>query len=456
MWKLCRNRVFTRWPTNRKHTVENKPNEVIKLELLPSCSRARFSHGNGNQKQQANKQSRHFWEDPHFYYNSFTTSLLETVGFVGTAVTLCLNLHHRHFHTSYQQSSIRPSSCIFSKFALTMPQDSNRGENTGKPPTQDVHSTKTSKKQTPSKSSVLLQSLDYMITHHTIAAENSTGLKELNRNSKKAFHCFQEAAKLGSSQGLYNLGLCYEFGNGTTCDLKKAAECYRQAAMKGHGPASFNLGVYFLKGLGGLPVDPHTAHLLFMEAAEKLVPEAQLYLGLQYLEDEVWAEAFNIFHSLAKENNLDGKYYAGLCYENGWGVNRDTRLAAEMFSQAAAQGHTKATLALARFYKSGQGECDCDREFALTLYQMLTDKDGKKTFATLKNQSFSSTKLHTSTSVPELGCDKKKAGQSHKMPPHLDLILPIERTEKPSFFLGDAHLVPHLHNKVPSVVAVHS
>ncbi len=43
--------------------------------------------------------------------------------------------------------------------------------------------------------------------------------------------------------------------------------------MKGHGLASFNLAVFFLKGLGGLPVDLKLAKELLAQAAEKGVPE---------------------------------------------------------------------------------------------------------------------------------------------------------------------------------------
>lgn len=37
--------------------------------------------------------------------------------------------------------------------------------------------------------------------------------------------------------------------------------------------ATFNLAMYFMKGLGGLPVDVETAKLLLAQAAENGVPE---------------------------------------------------------------------------------------------------------------------------------------------------------------------------------------
>lgn len=48
--------------------------------------------------------------------------------------------------------------------------------------------------------------------------------------------------------------------------------------MKGHGLASFNLAIFFLKGLGGLPVDSKTAKLLLVEAADKDVPEVSILM----------------------------------------------------------------------------------------------------------------------------------------------------------------------------------
>lgn len=52
-----------------------------------------------------------------------------------------------------------------------------------------------------------------------MAVENSVGVRNINKNDRKAFHAFQSAARHGSTAGYYNLGLCYQLGKGTRVNL---------------------------------------------------------------------------------------------------------------------------------------------------------------------------------------------------------------------------------------------
>src|SRR5882724_6167168 len=68
------------------------------------------------------------------------------------------------------------------------------------------------------------------------------------RDVKKAVYWYRKAAKGGSTEGLYNLALCYAKGHGVQRDGKKALDLYRRAAKKGHVQASCNLGVMYAEG----------------------------------------------------------------------------------------------------------------------------------------------------------------------------------------------------------------
>ncbi|EJK51199.1 hypothetical protein THAOC_29650, partial [Thalassiosira oceanica] len=64
----------------------------------------------------------------------------------------------------------------------------------------------------------------------------------LQKDTRKAVELWTEAAELGSTEALYNLGVAYEYGVGVQQDMAKAVEFYRKAAMQGHDLARHNLG----------------------------------------------------------------------------------------------------------------------------------------------------------------------------------------------------------------------
>ena len=51
----------------------------------------------------------------------------------------------------------------------------------------------------------------------------------------------REAAEKGNAEAQFNLGLCYENGEGIQKDLQAAVNWYRQAAEKGNAEAQYYL-----------------------------------------------------------------------------------------------------------------------------------------------------------------------------------------------------------------------
>ena len=64
----------------------------------------------------------------------------------------------------------------------------------------------------------------------------------LQTNVRMAIKLWEEAAKLGSVDALYNLGVAYDFGKGVQEDKARAGELYKIAAMQGHVESRHNLG----------------------------------------------------------------------------------------------------------------------------------------------------------------------------------------------------------------------
>ena len=60
----------------------------------------------------------------------------------------------------------------------------------------------------------------------------------------------EKAAEQGWAQAQYNLGCCYENGEGVTKDIAKAVEWYRKAAESGNVKAQFALGECYYYGDG--------------------------------------------------------------------------------------------------------------------------------------------------------------------------------------------------------------
>ncbi|EJK70688.1 hypothetical protein THAOC_07931, partial [Thalassiosira oceanica] len=65
----------------------------------------------------------------------------------------------------------------------------------------------------------------------------------LQKDVRKAFELYTEAAELGSVNALACLGNVYDRGEGVGQDMSKAAEFYMKAAMQGYVLARANLGV---------------------------------------------------------------------------------------------------------------------------------------------------------------------------------------------------------------------
>lgn len=72
----------------------------------------------------------------------------------------------------------------------------------------------------------------------------------VEKNLKKSFELFSEAAKNGRADAMYKLGLMYEQGQGISQNLKKAARYYQKSAKKGYPLGQFRLGLLYMSGDG--------------------------------------------------------------------------------------------------------------------------------------------------------------------------------------------------------------
>lgn len=176
-------------------------------------------------------------------------------------------------------------------------------------------------------------------------------------DEEKGVHHFMLASDAGYSKGQYNLGMCYELGQGVLQDYVKAAVCFGRAAKQGHPQAQYKLGTYHLEGRGNVKQCQKTALTLITQAANAGVTQAQSYLGVYHMTNGKPDphRAVMFLQEAAIKKDPEAQYHLGMCYEFGWGVETNQPRAAHLYHSAASKDHASSLYALGLFHEEGLG-----------------------------------------------------------------------------------------------------
>ncbi len=121
----------------------------------------------------------------------------------------------------------------------------------------------------------------------------------------------------------------------------------------------FELAVKYGNGEDGYPKNPEKAFSLYLQAAERTHEDAQVNLGLCYLNGEGVQKdpkkAVYWYAKAAEQKHSIAQYNLGVCYENGYGVKQDPEKAVYWYSKAAEQGYPIAQYNLGVCYENGFG-----------------------------------------------------------------------------------------------------
>ena len=120
---------------------------------------------------------------------------------------------------------------------------------------------------------------------------------------------------------------------------RQALEDCRQAAEDGDANAVVQMGMNCLYGIGGAAKDP--------------------------------GKAFRWFSQTAPDDPA-GLYWLGVCYDNGFGVERDEDRACRLYQESAAGDYAPALCNLGVCYESGQG-VEKNLEKAVELYRRAAE-----------------------------------------------------------------------------------
>jgi TPR repeat protein len=140
--------------------------------------------------------------------------------------------------------------------------------------------------------------------------------KKETLGSSSGFEATRAKAETGDAQAQYNLGVCYDQGQGVAQDHTEAVMLYRKAADQGLAEAQNELGLCYISTGEGLGVA------------------------------RGFVEAVKWFREAANQGYAEAQCNLGRCYLFGRGVSQDYLQAYEWFNLAAAQGNTNASMFL--------------------------------------------------------------------------------------------------------------
>ena len=188
----------------------------------------------------------------------------------------------------------------------------------------------------------------------------------------EAAQFYRKSADQGYGEGLYNLAVCYERGQGVRQDPELAAMYYMKAAEKGLSQAMYNLAQFYLQGVG-VKKNRQEAEKWLVHASENYPPARAL---LQELRGNVPSpaerrepssevaqgslessqeEKFSATQRRALEGDPEAQCNLGAFYLQGLGMRRDEIKGFQWMKKAADAGDGLAQLNLAGLYERGRG-----------------------------------------------------------------------------------------------------
>ena len=226
---------------------------------------------------------------------------------------------------------------------------------------------------------------------YKIGGDYYFGRNGKTQSYQEAVKWYRKAAEMGHTSSQYNLGVCYDCGQGVTKDLAEAVKWYRKAAEQGDASAQCSLGVCYDYGQG-VTKDVAEAVKWYRKATEQGNASAQYNLGVCYAngkgvtKDE--AEAVKWYRKAVEQGDASAQCNLGYCYESGIGVTKDEAEAVKWYRKAAEQGDARAQCNLGYCYESGIGVTKDEAE-AVKWYRKAAEQGDASAQAALKRRGLS-------------------------------------------------------------------
>jgi TPR repeat protein len=169
----------------------------------------------------------------------------------------------------------------------------------------------------------------------------------IQNNFEKSKYWFTSAAADGDRRGFYNLGILY---SSVFKDLDSSLINFIESSELGHSAASFNLYTLYIDQNNDF-YDAGKALAFLKISADLNYPEAQYYIGLNYMEDAETIEAGILYlTSSAKQNYLNAQAHLGSYYSKNIQSKDTFKLAEKWMKLAAENGHQTSLFNLGQLY----------------------------------------------------------------------------------------------------------
>jgi len=197
----------------------------------------------------------------------------------------------------------------------------------------------------------------------------------IDRDYSKALEYYQRASDLQEDSSQFELGLMHEFGMGVEKNIDKALEYYRLSAEKMDIDAKYRIhliqgkvpqdetnklfqeGLEYMYGIKD-NLDWDKAIEIFKRGADNQHPLSTYNLAvLTQLNSNIKKqnEIFKLTEKAANLGVIRAQSDLASYYENGTGIEKDSKKSAEWEARAAAQGNIESIRATATKYKDGSG-----------------------------------------------------------------------------------------------------
>ncbi len=213
-----------------------------------------------------------------------------------------------------------------------------------------------------------------------LAKEYFKGVKR-PMNRALAIYYFKLAADAGSPEGMFNLGMCHEYGVEFAPDKLAAYEYYAKAGD--FPPALFKKAVFLENGIPpvktsrtyrkGIRADKTLSKNIISDLIKQEYPPALTYQAKKYIQsskstETEFKEAFRLLSIAIQKNDISAYLLLADCFQWGLGCEKNEKKAFQLISHAAAQGDGASAAKLAIFYEYGIGTAP-DLNKAVEFYQ---------------------------------------------------------------------------------------
>lgn len=186
----------------------------------------------------------------------------------------------------------------------------------------------------------------------------------VEKNYEKAVKWYLEAANSGNPKAQYAMGRCYEKGVGVSRNKEKAKEWYKASAEQGYYNNDENINAQAeLASIYYHEKNHLDAFKWFCKAAEQSNNHALEMAGRYYLfgtggVKKDYDKAIKCFEKMMEKKSAAANYYMGICYEYGYGVEKNPEKAYTYYHDAVQGGYCwckDAVYRLAKCYEDGFG-----------------------------------------------------------------------------------------------------